>query len=219
MKTFRALLTWHDIFFAIILLAMLLFSWVMKEILPPVVPIHWDIMGQPNGWGSASVAAWIAPGLAAFLWLLLMLVPLADPLKANLVAGRLAYGEVRLALGVFMGLLDAATLGASAGLTGAVKIIPLAIGLLFMVLGRNLPRVGRNGVMGIRLPSTLGSDRIWKETHQAAGRAFLTAGLATVLASLLPMPWPFLVLVVSAVGTVAVSFIAAQRAARSARLP
>jgi uncharacterized membrane protein len=214
MKTFRALLTWHDLVFGLLVVAMLAFGWAMMTSLPAVVPIHWDIMGRPNGWGSAAFAAYFAPAMAAFLWLILMLVPLADPLRANLVAGKLAYGEVRLALGVFMYLIEVAVLGASAGMAATMNVVPLAIGLLFMVIGRNLPRVGRNGTMGIRLPSTLASDRVWNETHRTAGRYFTYAGAAAALGSLAGAPWSFHVLLASIIAMVVMSFIAAHRASR-----
>ena len=41
--------------------------------LPPRIPIHFDLTGKPNGWGSPHVLLWL-PGIAITLWLFLTVI-------------------------------------------------------------------------------------------------------------------------------------------------
>ena len=59
---------------------------------------------------------------------------------------------------------------------------------LIMLLGNYLPKTRQNGVMGIRTSWSLADTDNWERTHRFAGPIFLTAGLLSLLATLiLPM--------------------------------
>lgn len=67
-----------------------------------------------------------------------------------------------------------------------VGLVMIAAGVLVGaagVLGR-LDRLPRNGLVGIRTPSTLASDEAWHRAHRAAWLPTLLAGLVAVLAGL-----------------------------------
>ena len=65
-------------------------------------------------------------------------------------------------------------LGASLDLT---RIVMVATGALFVLIGNYLPKVQPNYLMGIRTPWTLASDLAWRRTHRIGGRLFVIEGL------------------------------------------
>ena len=57
--------------------------------------------------------------------------------------------------------------------------------LFFLPLGAVLNRIPRNRWVGVRTPWTLGSDRVWDDTHRLAGKVFVAAGLIGFVAAIL----------------------------------
>src|SRR2546422_10890198 len=49
------------------------------------------------------------------------------------------------------------------------RLMPVAMGLLFVVLGNSLSRVQPTWFVGIRTPWTLSSDTVWRKTHRPGG--------------------------------------------------
>jgi uncharacterized membrane protein len=215
MKTFNELLTWHDRWFAATIVAMLGIGGYFATRLPETIATHWNAAGQVDGLGSPLFTVFFPPAMAVFMWLVLMLAPLGDPLCKNLIASKEAYGETRLAVVLFAAALQAALIGSNYYPWIMPGAVPFAIGLLFVVIGRNMPRVGRNHTMGIRLPSTLASDRVWELTHRKAGKYFVYAGVASAAGAMLPPFLSFIVLMASSIMAVVGSLVAAHRASRS----
>src|SRR2546430_15040927 len=60
------------------------------------------------------------------------------------------------------------------------RLMPVGIGLLFIVLGNSLARVQPTWFVGIRTPWTLSSDTVWRETHRAGGFPLVIAGVLMV---------------------------------------
>src|SRR2546427_7244662 len=49
------------------------------------------------------------------------------------------------------------------------RLMPVGVGLLFIVLGNSLARVQPTWFVGIRTPWTLSSDTVWRKTHRTGG--------------------------------------------------
>ncbi|MFC8680179.1 SdpI family protein [Microbacterium ureisolvens] len=84
-----------------------------------------------------------------------------------------------------------------------VILFPVMVGagLLMLWLARAAAsgRLGRNQLAGVRLPSTLASDKAWLAGHRAARRPTEIAGwcaLASAAPALTPLPLPVVVGVV-----------------------
>jgi uncharacterized membrane protein len=69
------------------------------------------------------------------------------------------------------------------------KIVPLGVGLLFIILGNYMPKVKKNWFVGIRTPWTLASEEVWNKTHRLGGKIFILAGLLMILGIWLPNNW------------------------------
>lgn len=64
------------------------------------------------------------------------------------------------------------------------RIVPVGLGVLFLVVGNYLGKLRSNFTAGIRTPWTLSSELSWNKTHRAAGRLFVGLGLLLLLCGL-----------------------------------
>lgn len=153
--------------------------------LPARVPVHFGLGGQANGWSGPVEAAFLPVALGAGVWLLLLLLPLADPRRRSY--GEFA-GVYRLLRTVVVGIVfatDLLTLGRALGLGFDPRTASaLLVAALLLVIGNLLPRVRPTWFVGIRTPWTLSSDEVWRRTHRLGGRLFMVAALLPLLAVL-----------------------------------
>jgi uncharacterized membrane protein len=161
--------------------------------LPYLIPTHWDLQGDVNGWmekpWGALMHPFIATATLATLWLLPRIDPRRDNLERFAEDRRLLVNLIILFFAVVQGATYAQALGWPVQVD---RVILAAVGLLFVGLGNYLPRVRSNWFMGIRTPWTMDNERVWRATHRVGGRAFVIAGLVMAASALLPAdvrPW------------------------------
>ncbi|GAF25302.1 predicted integral membrane protein [Moorella thermoacetica Y72] len=127
---------------------------------------------------------------------------------------------MRLGMVFFMGVIYATTLvvalGGPANLVG--RVVPLAIGLLFILIGNYLPQARLNYFFGIRTPWTLANEEVWRRTHRFSGYAFILAGFMFIVAAFLPPPANFILGMagpaIAGVSTTVYSYLAFRRVSR-----
>ena len=161
--------------------------------LPALVPSHWGISGQIDGWTPRLAYVLMMSGMMLGFYLLFLALPYLEPRREHFHQSAVFYHMIRNVLMVFFAGIYGVTLWA--GLTGepvAVdKIIPVAIGLLFILIGHYLPQIKSNFFMGIRTPWTLSSEENWHRTHLLGSYTFVIAGALFVLSPFLPVPLNF----------------------------
>ncbi len=136
------------------------------------VPIHWGISGQPDGYGSPALSLLLTPLLIAGLIGGTVLIARG---KAAPGAGLLA--AMALVAGWFViehGLMLSG--GLFRGFSPVRPLLALVFGLL-VGLGPIMARIEPNPWCGIRTPWTMGSRRVWKETHRTTARLWLIGGI------------------------------------------
>lgn len=171
----------------VLLVAMWGFALAAYPRLPGTIPIHWNASGEVDGWAARWPAAFLSPATATGIWLLMLFLPRIDPKRASYAKFRETYWLIVNLVVLFLAATEVATLGAALGWEIDMPAVTMAsVGVLFLVLGNYLPRVRPNWWMGVRTPWTLSSDRVWRETHRVAGWTFAIAGIALLLAALLP---------------------------------
>ena len=152
------------------------------------VPMHWNVQGKADGFGSRNSLFFI-PGLMLGLTLLFLVLPRIEPRRGNLLRSSKAFKAVWLAVIAFFGGLEIVIVMAALGRPAAINTYCLAgMGALFIVLGNYLGKVRSNFVFGIRTPWTLSSELAWNKTHRAGGWLFVVAGLALVALAIAGAP-------------------------------
>jgi len=191
----------------IIVIAIIL-GFYFYSVFPDQVPLHWNVYGQVDSWGSRLQGAIIGPAILTGIYLLFLLIPLIDPKKEKYDQFAKTYLAIRLLLmlvifGVFL-------IAALAGLGYKVRIevwIPVLIGLLFIFLGNYMGKIKSNWFIGIRTPWTLSNDEVWDKTHRLGGKLFMLLGLFMLTAPILPGQFIFLGMIILIIVLTAVTTI------------
>lgn len=180
----------------LIVVAAFIASAVVYPRLPETMPTHFDMSGQPNGWSSRLFGAWIMPLFLLFMWGLVRVLPAIDPRGDNYAKFGGAFEGIIVSIMLFMLGIHIVVLRASLGHPVAMQhVLPVGIGVLFIVIGNLLPRARPNWFVGIRTPWTLSSDRVWEKTHRLGGRLFVAGGVIITVAAFASAKWAQVVLV------------------------
>ena len=154
--------------------------------LPEQMASHWNQYDQVDGYMPRFWGVFLMPLVTLGMFLLFMVIPNIDPLKANIAQFR---GVFNLFITFFIGFMiyiHALTLLWSLGYTsfGMSKAMLPAMGLLFILIGYLLRQAKRNWFIGIRTPWTLSSDYVWDKTHQLGAILFMASGALAIIGGL-----------------------------------
>jgi uncharacterized membrane protein len=168
------------------------------------IPIHWGLDGRANGWAPKPVGLLLVPGIIAIMGIAFGAIPYLDPRRdhqARSTTARLwIMGAALLVLGV---VHVAATLTAVGASVDIGRVVVIAVGGLFVVIGNYLGKVRSNWFVGIRTPWTLSSEQSWTRTHRLGGYLFVAAGAVSILLAIVAGPS------VSAIGLIGTAGVAA----------
>jgi uncharacterized membrane protein len=160
------------------------------SLLPARVPLHYDIHGDVDRYGSRTEFVFVIVLMAvvsAGVYLLMKYLPKIDPKKA------VSYGEgtfQKLGLGVMV-FVTALSLWiifttVHRGVPVDRVLLPL-LGLMFAFLGNMMNSIKPNYFAGFRTPWALENPDNWRATHRLVSRLWFAGGiLITILTLVLP---------------------------------
>lgn len=182
-----------------LLILIVVSGFAIAPLLPDKVPVHWNINGEVDGWGSKYINLFLSSGLALFIYLLMSFIPAIDPLRKNYENFAKPYQYLKFFLTLFFIYLHVFLVYSSLRETppqgNLIFIIPFS--LLFIMIGWLLPKFKRNFFAGIRTPWTLVSDKNWEKTHNFGGKAFIAAGILSFISAFFGGAASFIVLISS----------------------
>jgi uncharacterized membrane protein len=177
---------WFILFFLMIPFIYLAYVW---NILPEQVPLHFDIHGKPNGFGSPLELLFALLFMAAItlgVTLILTNIHKIDPKRANNSIALMRKISLFLAF-FFSGLMVFIVYLSSSGHLVTPQFMLAALSLLFAFLGNLMNNLKPNYFVGIRTPWTLENEVVWRKTHHFASRLWFFGGtLEALLVLLLP---------------------------------
>ena len=188
---------------------------------PDPMASHWKVNDQVDGYMPKFWGVFLMPLINLGLFLLFLVIPLIDPLKANIAKFRGVFNVFIASIIGYMTYVHALTLIWNLGYTdfGIGGAMLPAIGLLFIVVGFLIRKSKRNWFIGIRTPWTLSSDGVWDETHRIGGILFMISGVAAVVGGFfggMVAFWSLLIpVLVSVLFLVIYSFVLYQRETQS----
>ena len=158
---------------------------VLWNKLPPYLPIHWNLAGEADSYGSKAFFVFGLPLIMfALLWACILLTALdKESKKQNPKAVSAMLLIIPLLSCCLSGLTYGAVLYES---TFPVYFINLLLGGMFIIMGNYLPKCKQNKTMGIKIKWTLESEENWQATHRLGGIVWFFCGAALVLTILLP---------------------------------
>jgi uncharacterized membrane protein len=177
--------------------------------LPAKIPTHWNLHGKIDGYGPKGTI-FIMPAAMTGMLGLFALLPALSPKSFEVDASRTTYLFVMVAVIALFGYMHGVILYAT--VHGGVPLVRAFFGgmfLFFALVGNVLGRVRRNFYIGVRVPWTLASERVWNDTHRLAAWLMVAGGLTgfVMLMAGLPLGAAIAVLGVVLVVPVVYSFI------------
>ncbi len=159
--------------------------------LPDVMVTHFGINNEANGFSGKAFAVFGLPAiLLAVLWIGAF-VTSNDPKRQNISPKVFSLG---LWIAPVISLVVAATmypinLGYELDITFFAELF---LGLMFIIIGNNLPKARQNYTIGIKIPWTLANEENWNRTHRLAGYLWMICGILMIIICLtrfVPAQW------------------------------
>ena len=195
------------------------------QYMPEVVPLHYDLAGNIDRWGSKYeylLLAFIIMLLTLFMAFLMgyyekKAMRAADGKESAGAASNarvigIAGVSMAVVLTVLQGFLlygayNEAVSGAAKQTVDIGKITAVLMGVLFIVLGNSMTKTRINHTVGLRIKWSMYNDQTWRKSNRFGALAMIISGVLTILAALL-MKNSFAATMVS-LGFVSLALIAA----------
>jgi len=153
--------------------------------LPENVPLHWNLDGEIDNWGSKYTLIGLVFLMPILTYILMLVVPNIDPKKRIEAMGG-KYNQFKFILVAFMSILSIFIIYISKNQKlSSPGIIFILVGILYVFLGNYFKVLKQNYFIGIKTPWTLENEEVWKLTHLMAGKMWVIGGLAVVILSLI----------------------------------
>ena len=187
----------------IMIVAATLAGLLLWDRLPDLMASHWGPNDEVNGYMSKFWGVFLMPLITLGMFLLFLLIPNIDPLKANIAQFRDVFNLFIALIVAFMVYIHFLTLRWNLGYTDfeMSKAMLPALGILFFFVGYMLRKAKRNFFIGIRTPWTLSSDTVWDKTHQLGAVLFIASGILAFIGGLFGGTTAFWMLFVPLMGS------------------
>lgn len=183
----------------IITILIILLSFVIGIYFYPQMPekmaSHWNIRGEVDGYIAKFWGLFLMPIISLGLFLLFILIPKIDPLRANIEKFRKYFDGFIILIILFLFYLYLLTIFWNFGNKFSMnQVLPPAFGILFFYCGILIEKAKRNWFIGIRTPWTLSNEKVWDKTHELGGKLFKATGIVAFLGIFFPDYAFFLIL-------------------------
>jgi len=174
------------IFGIVLTLTAFVVAFALYDKLPPVLPVHWGLRGNANGFMAKPWGVYIYPTMVGAMLLLKLVLPAISPRSFAIEPFTRAFNILMAALMLFcaylMGIVYASELGAQVPIG---RPVIGGVGVLLIVTGNFLGKVTKNFFIGIRTPWTLANDEVWFKTQRLGGWLLVLFGLVTTTVAII----------------------------------
>ena len=164
------------------------------------VPIHWGISGEPDLFTNKNMGLFLFPLVAIIEAGLMALIALIEPRRWNIKRSMKAYTVFWIAsLGLLLVVHIFVVLSALGQKMDIRVVIPVAIGLLNIVVGNYMGKTRSNFFAGVRTPWTLSSELSWNKSNRLGGKLLIMFGVIMILMAFARNAFLWVVLMISEV--------------------
>jgi uncharacterized membrane protein len=169
---------WYNIILLLLPFIAIPFLW---SHLPEQVPIHWNLQGEVDDYGSKTFGLFFIPLLNIGLYLLFLYLPNIDP-KKRITVDQKPMPVLRTFFVVFLLAIHTWMIAAGMGYEAtSTKWIYLGVAAFLAVIGNYLRTIQPNYFIGIRVPWTLEDEDNWRKTHRMASYIWVAGGLLLIV--------------------------------------
>ena len=173
--------------------------------LPETVATHFSFDGEPDGWSSRAFAVFGLPTIMLAMNFILQFALNADPKRQNMSPALLTV--VFWTVPVLSVVCSGITLAKALGYNIRIEVVlPVLMGVLFIIIGNYLPKTKQSYTMGIRLPWTLNSEENWNRTHRFAGFLWVLCGLLFLVMSFIGLSIPLFLILMAVMVLIPVAY-------------
>jgi uncharacterized membrane protein len=201
-----------------------LYVWEERaDLLPADVPIHWNIVGQPDRFLPRDAmlgTLLICPACMLGMVLLTRVLPWLSPRPFSVEGFRPTFDYLMALVVALFGYIHLTLLLAYTGtVADSTRVLVAGIFLFFAAIGNVLGKVRRNFWIGVRTPWTLANETVWDRTHRIAAWLFVAAGLLGFASVLIGVPLLicFVGIIVAALVPVVYSLVLYKRLERAGK--
>ena len=179
---------------SVITLLPMIFGFLVWDRLPENVATSFGWNGEITGYSSKMFAVVGLPAILTFVNLICIIATSADPRRKNI---NNKVFSIVLSIVPVCSLLCGICIYANAlGYKISVEsIMPVFMGVLFLVLGFILPKCKQNYTIGIKLPWTLHDEENWNKTHKLAGKLWIYGGIIMIVSGLFNLTFLFMAII------------------------
>lgn len=183
---------------SLLILLPVLIGLLLWNQLPDLVPSHWGIDGEVDNWSSKTFVVFGLPALMLVMQWVCLFAAVADPKHKNYNSKMLKF--VLWICPAIANLMSALVYSAALGYELPIEVImPLLVGIMFIIMGNWLPKCRQTYTMGIKLPWTYASEANWNATHRFGGKVWVAGGIVTMLTALLGSFWLLMIILAALV--------------------
>lgn len=176
----------------VVILAMFTVAVCVWPSAPERIPVHWNLQGEVDRYGGRFEGLLLLPLMGLGAYLLMLGLPYLDRKRANDELFRGPWIVMRLTILALLFVIHTCIILMVFGYPINMNfIVPLAIGVMLLILGSQLGKVRPNRFMGVRTTWTLTSRASWDKTNRLGGRLFILIGLTMIGAGLNKSAWMF----------------------------
>lgn len=166
-----------------------IYTFAIFGYLPNKIPMHWNVYGQVDRFGSKN-EIFILPFIITAIYFLMLFIPLIDPKKANYGKFAKAYRIVRaIIVIIFLAVYFASTYSALGYRIDMNRIGNFIIPFMLIGFGNVMGKLRHNYFVGIRTPWTLADEEVWDKTHKFGGKVWLISGIIGLFVSFFNGVW------------------------------
>ncbi len=152
--------------------------------LPKVMSTHWGISGEADGFSSRTFAVFGLPLILLVLNIICITTSFFDKKNKGTKAHNMIYYIVP-AISLFTNAMVYSA--AFEKNWDFITLVPVLLGVLFIVMGNLMPKVRQNSTLGFKLIWTLQSEENWNATHRFGGKVMVIGGFLAMLTAFLPI--------------------------------
>lgn len=158
---------------------------VYLSLLPDSIPAHYNFAGEVDRWGSKYEQLFLPLFTMVYCPLFLLWAKKGDRTNEKVLAIT-AFSQALLFVGMHwyfcQKALNIADGDASSINTGDLtRWLLIAMGLLLVVMGNIMPKVKRNGFLGLRSKWSMANDAVWQKCQRFGGFSAAVLGLLMIV--------------------------------------
>ncbi|MDU6295359.1 SdpI family protein [Clostridium celatum] len=181
----------------------LIITLISLNYLPDLIPAHYGFNGEVTRWGS-KYESLILPIMCVVICIISLICTNYAAKKPENKNNIKSLNACTVVLAITFNVLTISFLISDfnkiTNINNAFssKLIYMALGIGFIILGNYLPKCKRNNFIGIRTSLTLSNDDIWFKTHRFGGKVFVVFGfIFTIISLIIPVNITMPILIIS----------------------